>query len=143
MKTRSNIYALLLLVGSLAVSSALDALFEAFRLRAADPSQISPRLWWQLGLSTVFVLLVIFMLWFVLIRYVPGRPVFIVYLLSGLLLALYVPAVFNGIDIPFGLVPREVHMFLAYYGLNSFRFLNLILLAAIGAIGLIRGRRIG
>ena len=143
MKTRSNLYALLLLVGSLAISANLDFLFKALRQRRSETFKIGPSLFLNLGTSTVFVLLLIFLLWFVLIRQVPDKPVFIIYLLSGLLLAVYVPASANGVDITFGLLPPTVRVFLMDHFLSSFFSLNAILLAAIGAIGLIRGGRSG
>ena len=143
MKTRSNIYALLLLVGSIWISANFDTLFEVLRQRRTDTFQIAPSLFLNLGISTVFMLLLIFLLWFLLIRQVPDRPVFILYLLSGLLLELYVPAAMNGLDFTLGLLPRAVRMLLMNHWLLSFLHLNLILIAAIGAIGLIRGGRSG
>ena len=119
----------------------MATLFEILHQRRTDTFQIAPSLFLNLGISTVFVLLLIFLLRFLLIRQVPDRPVFILYLLSGLLLELYVPAAMNGLDFTLGLFPGAVRMLLMNHWLLSFLHLNLILIAAIGAIGLIRGWR--
>ena len=137
MKSRSNLFAMLLLVGSLALSVALDARFADAQRQASETFQMVPRVLWSMGINFIFVLLEIFLLWILLIRNVPDRLVYIVYLFCGLLLVAYLPANLLGLDYQLGLVPNTVRFFLKNFGLHSFLILNSIMLAAIGGIGLV------
>lgn len=138
MKNRLNLYALILFIASLALSLGLDALVEALRRRAADTFIMAPRIWGQLAANLIFVLAMIFLLWFVLVRSQPGRLIFGLYLVAGLLLVLYYPFYLSGLDLTFGLLPRAIRAIILYRGLLSYYSLNTIFLAATGAIGLLR-----
>ena len=104
---------------------------------------MAPLAWAQLAISTGFVLTVIFLLWFVLVRSVPGRTVFVVYLVVGLILSAYIPLYLSGIDLTLGLVTPELRAFMMDRGMNSFLILHAITLFGIGVSGLVRAQPAG
>jgi hypothetical protein len=141
MKTKDGLYALLLLPVTIAFSIFLDARFEDIRRRAADMAFIAPRLWLQLFLRAIFVIAMVSLLWFVVMRSKPGGMVHAIYLVIGLLLSAYVPMYLNGFDLALGFMSQGARALLLSLGLNSFFVLSSLFIAAVGGLGLARLRR--
>ncbi len=138
MNLRTNGLALSFLLIGPAVIYLMDQQFEALRRRSAETFQIGPHLWVQLALSMGFVLLTIALVWMNLVRSVPGRPILVLYLICGLLLAFCIPAYFAGVDLPGGLAPKELRALMLARSLNSYLIINALTLTAIGGLGLLR-----